>query len=552
LAIRALLTALLGTLADPAAAAPRFRDRSAESGLAFANRSGAAEKNIILESTGSGVALLDFDGDLDLDIYLLRGAATLEGAAAGGNVLYRNDGALRFTDVTAAAAVAGSGWSCGAAAADFDNDGDTDLYVTRFGANLLYRNRGDGTFELAPGAGGAADPGLSLSAAAGDYDRDGWLDLYVCNYLTWEPNQVRRIGDRYCFYRAVEVYCGPDGLPGAVSRLYRNRGDGSFEDRTAAAGVARPELKAMSAQWTDLDGDHWPDLYVASDSTSNLLLRNRGDGRFDDLSLASGAAVSGAGAEQSGMGSSSGDADGDGDFDLMVTNFQNDSNTLYRNLGGLLFADASAAAGLALASYDRLSWSTAFVDLDSDGDLDLYVVSGHVYPQAAQLGEPYAQRPQIFLNRGDGSFSDASAVAGAPFTEPHPSRGAAWGDLDDDGAIELVVNAVDGPARLWSAAPSGNHYLAVRLRGRRSNRDGFGARLRLLVGDRWQAREARASDGYLSSNDPRVRFGLGARRGADHLIVLWPSGTRQTFDRLPADRVLLIDEEHGLVDSSRP
>ena len=541
------------TLVAALSAAPSWRDSTAECGLHFSNRSGTAQKATILESTGSGVTLLDFDRDGDLDIYLLHGADVPGAESRAGNALYRNDGAMRFTDVTEAAGVAGMGWSCGAAAADFDNDGWTDLYLTRFGTNLLYHNRGAGSFEIVPQAGGAADPGMSLSAAAADYDRDGWLDLYVCNYLTWQPELVHRIGDRYCFYRSVEVYCGPDGLPGAVSRLYRNRGDGSFEDRTAAAGLAQPELKAMSAQWTDLDGDGWPDLYAASDSTHNLLMRNLGDGRFADQSLASGAALSSAGAEQSGMGSSSGDADGDGDFDLFVTNFQNDSNTFYRNLGGWLFADTTAAAGLALPSYDRLSWSTAFVDFDADGDLDLYVVSGHVYPQAEKLGEPYAQRPQIFLNRGDGRFVDASELAGAPFAQALAARGAAWADLNDDGAVDLVVNTVDGAARLWQGEPIPNHWLAIRLRGRRSNRDGLGTILRLRVGtDRWQVREARRSDGYLASNDPRVRFGLGDKESAQQLIVRWPSGVEQKFADLPADRVLLIDEQSGLIEPAAP
>jgi len=546
---RATWIALLG-LAGAANATPRWSPLAAEHGFAFSNRSGAADKSIILESTGSGVALLDYDGDGDLDLYLLHGAAQLGAAAPGANALFRNDGAMRFTDVTEVAGVRGGGWSCGAAAADFDNDGHTDLYVTRFGANLLYRNRGDGRFEAVPAAGGADDPGMSLSAAVADFDRDGWLDLYVCNYLTWEPQQVRRLGDRYCFYRGVEVYCGPDGLRGAVSRLYRNLGGGRFEDRTEAAGLAGIEVKAMSAQWTDLDGDRWPDLYVASDSTANLLLRNQGDGRFADHSLLSGTAVSAAGAEQSGMGSSSGDADGDGDFDLFVTNFHNDSNTLYRNLGALLFADATGAAGLALPSYERLSWSNAFVDLDADGDLDLYVVSGHVYPQAERLGEPYAQRPQLFVNRGDGRFEDHSDDAGPAFRRPHPSRGAAWGDLDQDGAIDLVVNTVDGPAEIWRGEPAGNHFLAIRLRGRRSNRDGLGALLRLRVGGTWQVREARRSDGYLSSNDPRVRFGLGRSSSAEELQIHWPSGTEQTFHDLPADQELLIDEELGLNPSA--
>jgi hypothetical protein len=417
---------------------------------------------------------------------------------------------------------------------DADNDGDPDLYVTNHGPNALYRNDGDGTFSRVERA--APAPGWSTGAAFGDLDQDGLLDLYVASYI-----DLSRVDTRArCRYFAIDVFCGPNGLPGSPDALYHNRGGLSFEDVTREAGVFRPDTRGFSVLLVDLDSDRLPEIHVANDATIDLLFWNRGGMRFEDVSLESGAGYNASGVEQSGMGSTAGDFDGDSDFDLYVTNFQRDYNTLFRNEGALFFQDVTPAAGLSLPTLDRLAWGTHFLDADFDGDLDLFVANGHIYPELAahpEIGEPYAQENQLFLNEGGGRFSEARL---ADRSVPRVGRGTAVGDLDGDAAPDVVVNNLDDVPDLYRGT-AGRSSLAVALVGTSSNRDGLGALVRVRSGSVAQVREMRLSDGYLGSSEPVLRFGLRP----DSLEVVWPSGTRDRCADLAPGSSVRVKEGVG-------
>lgn len=504
----------------------------------YRNHSGARIKRSIVEMTGAGICVLDFDLDGDPDVYFPDGGAPHAPGAT--NRLFRNDGGLRFTEVTDAAGVGDPGWAGGCAVGDIDNDGDPDLYVTNTGPNVLYRNNGDGTFTDATREAGVGHAGWSTGAAFADLDADGLLDLYVCNYI----DRARADLEARCRYFGIEVFCGPNGLPGEADVLYRNLDGRSFADVTGEAGVHSPETRGFSVLLTDLDGDRLPEIRVANDATIDLLFHNRGNMRFEDRSLISGTGYSGSGLEQSGMGSAAGDYDGDGDFDLYVTNFQRDYNTLFENEDRLIFRDVTTARGLGAPTLAFLGWGVHFLDADNDGDLDLFVANGHIYPELEdhpEIGEPYAQRNQLFLGDGAGGFVETELPERA-----RVSRGTAVADLDGDGALDVLVNNLDDAPGLYVGRARGT-WLRVRLVGTEANRDGLGTLVTVRSRGREQHLELRGSDGYLGSNEAVLHFGLGGpgTREVEEIVVRWPSGHDDRITEIGAHRVYRIKEGVG-------
>lgn len=508
---------------------PLLRDVAVDWGIEWTNTCGNHDaKRVILEENGSGPALFDYDLDGDLDVYLVNGA-TLEILAGTAppvhNALLRNDGD-RFVDVTADAGVGDSSWGFGVAVGDVDGDGDPDLYVSNFGADVFYLNRGDGRFSDATAAAGLGDPGWSQSAAFFDADGDGDLDLYVTRNLVFDATRLPN-GGRPCDYRGIEVACGPVGFPPFADRLYRNDGLGTdgvprFEDVSEAAGIHDPDPQfGLGVVAADLDGDGRTDLYVANDSGPNFLFHNTGVVRegvpvLEEIAWLSGAATQGDGRFQAGMGVDAADADGDGHPDLFVTNFSNDHNTLYRGAGSLLFRDHSYPSGLGGPSRLSMAWGTRFFDADLDGDLDLYVANGHLYPEVRTLsGETYPQADHLFMNDGDGRFEDASdriVRAG-----PAVSRGIAIGDVDEDGDLDVVVLEMgDRPSLLRNEIPAGRW---LRVDPRRWAAEGTGVRVFVTVGDKTQTRQVTRSGSYGSSSDPRAHFGLGDAPGRPRVEV---------------------------------
>jgi hypothetical protein len=528
-----------------------FQDISARAGLDFQHENGMTGELYFAEIFGPGVAMLDYDGDGDLDLFLPQGhplgAAEPPGPAAKGR-LYQNQliadrgeeeatgkARIRFVDVTEASGLDARGYGMGVAVGDFDNDGYPDLYLANFGADQLWRNRGDGTFEDVTAAAGIDDPLWSTSAAAMDYDGDGWLDLYVVHYTDFSLATHKP-----CRSSAGRPdYCGPASYRGVADRLLRNRGDGTFEDVTTAAGLADLREPGLGVVAADLDGDGALDLYVANDMRPNQLWHNRGDGTFEDRSLLAGTAVNFDGQAEASMGVDAGDLDLDGDLDLFMTHLDGETNTLYWNDGDGLFRDGTATSNLGLASVPFTSFGTALVDYDGDGWLDVVTVSGAVkiIESQARAGDelPLKQPNQLFRNRGGGDFENVSAAAGAGFTTAEVSRGTAVGDLDNDGDVDLVISNNHGPARLLkNPRHPGETWLGLRLVLPESGgRDALGAEVRLTLADgRVLLGRSRTDGSYLSANDPRVLFAPGKSK-IESCEVRWPDGHREVFPRPP-------------------
>ncbi len=519
-----------------------YRDVAAEAGLDLRTVCGDPDKPYIVDSLGTGAAFLDFDGDGLPDVFLANGSR-FGGYPRGEEPLprfFRHAGNGSFVPVVAG--VERPGWWQGCAAGDLDGDGDPDLLATSIDGPALWRN-GGGTFRDATLPAGLSHRAWGSSASAADLDLDGDLDLYLAGYVRFDRART----PRDCPWKGVKGFCGPMGLLAEADRYFRNEGDGTFVEASEACGLAvRDPLYGLGVVASDLDGDGAPDVYVADDSTENLLFWNRGDGRFEEGALFSGAAYSRDGVPQSGMGVDAGDADGDGDMDLFVTNFESDHSTLYRNLGGRRFADVSAETGLEVASYLPLGWGTRFLDFDHDGDLDLFEANGHVYPQVdAVPGLSYRQRNHLYRNDG-GRFEEVGGACGPAFAAAEGNRAAAFADVEGDGDVDVLVTRIDGrPALLRNDGASSVPWIRLRLFGTRSNREGIGALCLLQAGGRLQRLEARSDGSFFAASEPVPHFGLGGAASAEWVEVRWPSGRRDRADGLAAFRTYRVVEGAG-------
>lgn len=499
---------------------------------------------------GSGVAFLDFDNDGWMDIFLVNGSRL--GAPAPGqpkptSLLYRNNHDGTFTDVSVRAGVARSGWGQSVAVADYDNNGFPDLFVTYYGTNVLYRNRGDGTFEDVTTAAGLAGPARWGSGASFfDYDRDGHVDLFVANYLTLDLAKTPVPGqDSTCRWLNQPVFCGPRGLPFATNLLYHNNGDGTFTDVSAKSGIGAPQnAYALGVLAADLDGDDWPDLYVACDSSRSLFYHNNHDGTFSERAIYLGLAFDEDGQPQAGMGVALADYDGDGLADIVKTNFADDYPNLYRGLGRDGFSDRALFAGLGLQPQYVL-WSPVFADFDNDGWPDLFLSAGHIFSEVDRLKtiQRFRNPRLLYRNLGNGKFEDVAALAGPAIRAEHCSRGAAAGDFNNDGNLDLLImNINEPPSLLRNTNRAAGHWFAVKLVGVQSNRMAIGAKVRIQAGGRWQSAVMLSQSGYYSVNDPRLHFGLGAATRVTQLEVTWPGGVRQTWNDLAPDQVFTATE----------
>jgi len=545
--------ALLGS--RPAAdTLPVFHDITAAAGIRFRHSSGSPDKNFIFEAKGGGVALLDYDNDGFLDLFFVNGN-TLEELAKGvvhSNALYHSNGDGTYTDVTSKAGVQGRGWGMGIAVGDYDNDGWPDIYVLGLTENILYRNNHDGTYTDVTAKAGLRDGRWSTSAAFFDYDRDGWLDLYVVHYSRFNPSAMGSKGQSaYCMYRGVPVMCGPRGLEGENGTLYHNNGDGTFTDVSKQAGILnRYKVYGLGVAVGDFNNDGWPDIYVANDSCPSQLFLNKHNGTFEDVGLAAGAVLSDDGMEQAGMGIDAADYDNDGWLDITKTNFSYDYNNLYHNERNGMFSEQARASGIAQPTMPFVCWGTRFIDYDNDGWKDIFAVAGHVYPHLktdSATGEKYYQPKLLFHNLGNGKFADVSQKSGPGLQLQKASRGAAFGDLDNDGDIDAVVcNLDDAPTILRNEGGNAKNWLILRLVGSRSNKLGIGARVIVKAGSLQQIGEATTSSSIFSANDPRVHFGLGNATEAD-VEIRWPSGKVQNFPKVAANHIVVTDEDKGLI-----
>jgi len=549
-----VLGSVLGSLSvmTPRAAetAIVLADVAQQAGVTLLNLSGDPPKDYIVDSIGSGAAWFDYDNDGDLDLMLVNGSTRARMKRGGDPMvaLYGNDGSGRFTDVTAATGLSRRGWGMGTCVADYDNDGFQDVYVTAWGPNALFHNNGNGTFSDVTPAAGVGDTRWGTGCAFGDYDRDGHVDLYVANYVAFDENKIPKRGEG-CSYMTLSVYCGPMNLAGEADVLYRNNGNGRFTDVTRQAGIRDPGYFGFGVLFADLDDDGWPDIYVANDSVPNLLFHNNRNGTFTEQGLKAGVAVSGMGKEQAGMGVDAGDYDGNGHLDLLVTNFSHDYNTLYENSGSGFFTDVSHLAGIAQGGAPYMGWGVGFVDLDNDGHLDVFVANGHVYPDidGHGLSTTYLQRKQVFRNLGNKRFQNVTDASGNGLLLKKSSRGAAFGDFDNDGDIDAVVlNLDDRPSLLRNDTPRTAHWITLRLQGTKSNRDGIGAKIRVEAGGRRQTAEVRGDGSYLSHHDMRAHFGLGDATRLETIEIRWPSGQIDTAKALAADRFYVAVEGRGL------
>lgn len=520
-----------------------FREASFSSGIRFVHDDGSRGNRYLTETIASGLGLIDFDNDGDLDIYLLNGASieSLKRAERSPrNALYRNEGKGRFTDITKnSGAVGDSGYAMGCAVADFDNDGDEDIYVTNFGPNCLLRNDGNGIFTEVAQQAGIADPAFSAGCSFLDFDRDGHLDIYVGNYLQFDPASVTP-----CKHANVPVYCDPRSYPPKADRLYRNNGDGTFTDVSDASGISQKVSYGMGTVCSDFDGDGWTDIFVGNDIQGNFLWRNLGNGVFQEIGLLAGVAYDEFGDEQGTMGANVGDFDGDGQFDLIVTTYQDQSNTLYRNLGNNLFQDATIATGAGIGSIPLVTWGCGFADFDNDGRRELFIAAGHLQDTVEQFNgsSTYKQR-NLLLQWKSGRFSDVGDQAGEALQVIESSRGSVFGDLDNDGDLDIVVqNARARPTVMMNETVNDNHWTLLKLVGTKSNRSAVGAIARLSAGDLTLVDEVRAGRGYQSADDLRLHFGLGRREKIDLLEIRWPSGKKETWKNLPTNRVLVLTE----------
>jgi enediyne biosynthesis protein E4 len=527
-----------------------FENVAASAGLTTPTVYGGKGSNtFLIETTGTGVAVIDYDGDGWMDVFVVNGT-TLDGFAAGReptNHLYRNRGNGTFEDVTTGAGLARGGWGQAACVGDYDNDGHEDLFVTYWGQNRLYRNTGNGSFEDATAKAGLMQdrPRWGSGCAFLDYDRDGRLDLLAGNYVDLVLETTPRPSAGLCRYKGLPVACGPSGLPGGRNVLYRNRGDGTFADVSAASGVMRAlGTYALGVSTLDFDGDGWVDAYVANDSNPSTLYRNNRDGTFTDIGTAAGCAYSHDGRPQAGMGVAIGDYDRSGTMDIFKTNFAGDTSTLYANTGDGLCEDRTLASGIGVNSR-WLGWGVGFVDLDGDGWLDLLLANGHVYPEVDRLESEagYRQPKVVYRNLRNGRFADVSARLGAAIRTPRAGRGVAFADFDNDGDVDVVVNNLQEPPDLLRLDRSRRRrWLTLKLVGTQSNRSAIGAQVRVVSASGEQREEVRGGGSYYSQSDLRLHFSLGDATAVDRVIIRWPNGREEVFTSLAVDRLHILRE----------
>jgi enediyne biosynthesis protein E4 len=533
-----------------------FVDIAAKSGLTVPNTfGGRTHKEYILETTGNGAAIFDYDGDGYNDIFIANGT-TLDDAPRGTHAqLYRNNHTGHFTEVSEQAGLTRHGWAQGVCVGDYDNDGHSDLFVTYYGHNTLYRNLGNGKFADVTRTAGLPMDGIRWGSGCAflDYDRDGKLDIFVANYVDLDLNRAPKAGEMpTCFWKGKPVMCGPQGLPTAHNALYHNNGDGTFTDVSRKAGILNPGGRyGLGVVAADFDNDGWPDIYVACDMTPSLLYHNRGDGTFEERGVEAGVAYSFDGALQAGMGVAVADFDGDGLLDISKTNFSGDVPSLYKNENGKFFTDMAQPGGLGV--HQLLGWGIAFLDVDEDGWKDLIIANGHVYPEVERIqsGETYAQKTLVYRNLGNARFADITAQAGPAFGQSRPSRGLAVGDLDGDGRPEIViVNMNQTPSLLKNTGPHQN-FISVRLTGTKSNRSAIGARVSIEAAGRRQMDEVMSGSSFYSQNDMALYFGLGKAETVDRIEVRWPSGAKQEWKRVAANRVIRLTEGKPSVAAGR-
>jgi enediyne biosynthesis protein E4 len=544
----------------PSGKIANFVDEAAKAGLTAKNTFGGVDtKKFIIETTGTGVAIFDYDNDGWPDIFVVNGTTLdpLPGVSKPINHLYHNNHNGTFTDVTEKAGLAHTGWGQGVCVGDYDNDGNEDLFVTYYGKNVLYHNNGNGTFTDTSDKARVAGSGNAWTTGCAfvDYDHDGKLDIFVATYVDFDLKTAPAPGDRAsCMWKGVPVMCGPRGLPWGKNMLYRNNGDGTFEDVTKKARIDQTNGHyGFSVSTFDFDDDGWPDIYVACDSTPSILYRNNHDGTFTDVAVTAGAAFNEDGKEQAGMGSTIGDYNGDGRLDIFKTNFSDDTATLYRNNGDGTFDDVTFPAGLGLYT-KYLGWGTMFLDLDNDGWPDLLLVNGHVYPEvdSQHLGSDYREPRILYHNKGNGTFEDISADGGPAITAAASGRGLAIGDLWNDGRISAVINNMNAPVSLLvNQERTSNHWIAFKTVGTQSNRDGIGAKIRVKAGERILVDEVRSGSSYVSNNDMRVHFGLGAVSKPEWVEVRWPSGLTESFVEIRPNSINTLKEGTGVVKANR-
>jgi hypothetical protein len=529
----------------------QFTDVAKASGISFVHFKGTHPVPSILEEAGPGVCVADFDGDGFIDIYLPNGRDLAGGDTAHRNALYRNNGDGTFTDVTEKAGVPGTGYGLGCVWGDYDNDGWPDLYVTQYGKNVLYHNNGNGTFTdvTAKARVDGTDFGTQFHTGATffDYDKDGLLDLYAGGYVEFGPKSKQTCSIGY----GIEASCPPSAYPGSPDVLYHNNGDGTFTNVTKAAKIFQPKGKNLSVMAVDYDDDGWPDLFVANDGIEFYLYHNEHNGTFKEVAFNTGIALMPDGAAMAAMCISLADYDNDGNVDLYVSDFQDVPDHIFRSDGKGFFEDIGARAGIAAATRRVLSFGGGFFDYDNDGWLDLFIANGHVYQgvEKTRTDATYKQINSLFHSLRNGKFAEVTGAAGEPFKIPHLGRGAAFADFDNDGYVDILVgNSGEAPLLLHNSGGTGHHFLSLKLVGTKSNRDATGARVKLTAGGLTQIREIAAGGSYLSNSDLRAHFGLGSENRADVIEISWPSGVKQVFRDVDADRFLVITEGSDRVE----
>jgi hypothetical protein len=540
----------------PSQTLPRFEDIGLQAGLTVSHIS-SPDKRYIIESVSGGIGLIDCDNDGKLDIIAINGSNVDRYRKQGGDpmiTLYHQDANLKFTDITQQAGLTRKGWGMGIAVADYDNDGRPDIYVTGYGGNALYHNLGNCKFEDVTEKAGVAGGGLSLGAAWGDYDRDGYVDLFVSRYVHVEMNKLPELGsdEKFCQFRGVLVQCGPWGMQGESDFLFHNRGDGTFEEISKKAGVDDPRhYYGMGVVWGDLDNDGWPDLYVANDAGPNYMYRNKRDGTFEEIGLLMGADLSGDGQELGSMGVDLGDYNHSGRLGVFVTEFVDQSDTLYRNNGDDGFADVSSTAGIAQPSHPYVGWGTSFFDMDNDGWLDIFAANGHVYPQVDTIPNAahFRQPMLLFRNKRNGTFEEIASATGLGDVPLRSRRGAAFGDINNDGCIDIVtLNVGEPPSLLLNHCQNGNHRVLFKLLGTKSNRLAIGARVTVRTGNMTQISEVKGGSSYISQNDLRQHFGLEKNDKMDEVTIRWPNGSVESLQNVPADYIYTVVEGKGITE----